>query len=122
MSIKQRRLAKGWSQEDLARHSGLSTRTIQRIESGQSAGSESLKCLAAVFDTSINSIIQEQNMNTSKQATNSPQVKLNKTEKEAIKFAQSILNGPKQGQADPLTKIERNAINYGKSLLRKLKS
>lgn len=122
MSIKQRRLAKGWSQEDLARHSGLSTRTIQRIESGQSAGSESLKCLAAVFETSINSLIQEQKMNLSKQTENSPKVKLSKIEKEAIKFAQSILKEPKQGQADPLTKIERNAINYGKDLLSKLKS
>jgi len=122
MSIKQRRLAKGWSQEELARHSGLSTRTIQRIESGQSAGSESLKCLAAVFETSINSIIQEQNMDTSKQTTNPSQVKLNKTEKEAIKFAQSLFKEPKPEQKDPLTKIERKAINYGKSILSKFTS
>jgi transcriptional regulator with XRE-family HTH domain len=60
MNIQQRRLEKGWSQEELARHSGLSTRTIQRIEGGQKAGLESLKCLAAVFDTSIRTLMQEQ--------------------------------------------------------------
>ena len=60
MNIQQRRLEKGWSQEELARHSGLSTRTIQRIEGGQKAGLESLKCLATVFETSISTLMQEQ--------------------------------------------------------------
>ena len=64
MSIKQRRLAKGWTQDELALHSGISARTIQRVESGQSVGSETLKCLAAVFETSVNSLIQEQDMNS----------------------------------------------------------
>ena len=57
MNIQQRRLENGWSQEELARHSGLSTRTIQRIEGGQKAGLESLKCLAAVFETSIGRMV-----------------------------------------------------------------
>ena len=33
--------------------SGLSIRTIQRIENGENAGLESLKSLAAVFETNI---------------------------------------------------------------------
>ena len=33
--------------------SGLSVRTIQRIENGENAGLESLKSLAAVFETNI---------------------------------------------------------------------
>ncbi|WP_019612849.1 helix-turn-helix domain-containing protein [Psychromonas ossibalaenae] len=45
--IKQLRLENGWSQEQLAEFSGLSVRTIQRIERGQNAGLESLKCIAA---------------------------------------------------------------------------
>lgn len=32
------REAKGWNQEDLAYHSGVSNRTIQRIENGQHEG------------------------------------------------------------------------------------
>ena len=121
MSIQQRRLDKGLTQEELALHSGLSARTIQRVESGQSIGSESLKCLAAVFETSINNIIQEQNMSVTKHEDKSEQITLNAKEKSAIKYGQSLLQTPKNGQSDPLTKIERKAIDYAKSLLGKLK-
>lgn len=56
--IKQWRLAKAWSQSDLAAASGLSLRTIQRLEQGGgSASMETTKALAAVFDTSINQLV-----------------------------------------------------------------
>ncbi|CAL2076363.1 HTH cro/C1-type domain-containing protein [Tenacibaculum sp. 190524A05c] len=51
--IKKMRLERHWSQEQLAEMSGLSVRTIQRIENGENAGLESLKSLAAVFETNI---------------------------------------------------------------------
>ena len=51
--IKKMRLDRHWSQDQLAEMSGLSIRTIQRIENGENAGLESLKSLAAVFDTNI---------------------------------------------------------------------
>ena len=51
--IKKMRLERHWSQEQLAEMSGLSIRTIQRIENGENAGLESLKSLAAVFETDI---------------------------------------------------------------------
>lgn len=51
--IKKLRLERHWSQEQLADMSGLSIRTIQRIENGENAGLESLKALAAVFETTI---------------------------------------------------------------------
>lgn len=121
MSIQQRRLERGWSQEELARHSGLSTRTIQRIEGGQRAGLESLKCLAAVFETSISALMQEQTMAEQRRSDNSKQPMINQIEREAIEFAQSLLSGPRKGKADPLTTIERDAINYAKNLLRKFK-
>jgi len=54
--IKNIRLSKGWSQEQLAQFSGLSVRTIQRVERGHSAGLESLKCIAAVLDIDISRI------------------------------------------------------------------
>lgn len=54
--IKKLRLSKGWSQAQLAQFSGLSIRTIQRIERGHKAGLESLKCLAAVFNVDLQSI------------------------------------------------------------------
>ena len=121
MNIKQRRLENGWSQEELARHSGLSTRTIQRIEGGQRAGTESLKCLAAVFESSIDDLKQEQDRIEQKPTVQSKPSKINATEREAIKFAQSIFSKPKKGQPDPLWRIEREAIDYTKRLLSKFK-
>jgi len=51
--IKKMRLERHWSQDQLAEMSRLSIRTIQRIENGENAGLESLKSLAAVFETDI---------------------------------------------------------------------
>jgi transcriptional regulator with XRE-family HTH domain len=62
--IHKLRLQRGWSQEQLAELTGLSVRTIQRIERGQSASVESLKCLAAVFDVDF-ATLREPDMNTS---------------------------------------------------------
>lgn len=61
MLIQKLRLRRGWSQEKLAAVSGLSTRTIQRIERGQTASLESLKALAAVFEVDLTEL-QETDM------------------------------------------------------------
>ncbi len=53
MLIQKLRLQKGWSQEQLAELSGLSVRTVQRIERGQTPSLESLNALAAVFDVEL---------------------------------------------------------------------
>lgn len=54
--IKKIRLSKGWTQEQMAQFSGLSVRTVQRIEHGQNAGLESLKCIAATFDVEVSQL------------------------------------------------------------------
>lgn len=59
MVIKKLREQKHWSQEQLSILSGISIRTIQRIESGDRASLESLKALAAVFDTDIETLQKE---------------------------------------------------------------
>lgn len=59
MILKRLRENKKWSQEQLAIMSGLSVRTIQRIERGQSASVESLKSLASVLEVSISTLEQE---------------------------------------------------------------
>ena len=59
MIIRKLRLQHGWSQEHLAQISGLSIRTIQRIEKGHTAGLESLKSLAAVFNVQIDELQRE---------------------------------------------------------------
>lgn len=62
MILKQLRLSRHLSQEQLAQMSGLSVRTIQRIESGHKASVESLKCLASVLEVAIPTITQEKFM------------------------------------------------------------
>jgi transcriptional regulator with XRE-family HTH domain len=53
MLIQKLRLQRGWSQEQLAELSGLSVRTVQRLERGQTASLESLKALASVFEIDV---------------------------------------------------------------------
>ena len=49
-TIRALRRQKGWTQADLAEAAGLSIRTIQRLESGETeAKGHSLKCLRSVF-------------------------------------------------------------------------
>jgi transcriptional regulator with XRE-family HTH domain len=61
--VRKHRLKRGWSQEQLAELSGLSIRTIQRIERGHKPSLESQKSLAAVFELSISELHQEHTMN-----------------------------------------------------------
>ncbi|TWX64504.1 helix-turn-helix domain-containing protein [Colwellia demingiae] len=64
MIVRKLRIQRGWSQDQLAQFSGLSVRTIQRIERGKTAGLESLKSLAAVFELNIQDLQQETVMDT----------------------------------------------------------
>ena len=62
MAIQKLRLKRGWSQQQLADASGLSVRTVQRLENGLPASTESLKSLAAVFEIDFSTLSQEQEM------------------------------------------------------------
>lgn len=64
MIVRKLRLKRGWSQEQLAEMSGLSVRTIQRIERGQGPGLESSKSLAAVFEVPVTALRQEDDIMT----------------------------------------------------------
>ncbi|MFO1389470.1 helix-turn-helix domain-containing protein [Cellvibrio sp.] len=59
MILKQLRISRHLSQEQLALMSGLNVRTIQRIESGHKASIESLKSLAAVLEVDVSTLNQE---------------------------------------------------------------
>ena len=58
-SIKRFRLARGWSQEQLAEICALSVRTIQRLENGDNASLETLSALAAAFEINISELANE---------------------------------------------------------------
>ena len=59
MILKKLRESKRLSQEQLAIMSGLSVRTIQRIERGNRASVESLKSLASALETNVSTLEQE---------------------------------------------------------------
>ncbi|MGV8836303.1 helix-turn-helix domain-containing protein [Cellvibrio sp.] len=62
MILKELRISRHLSQEQLAQMSGLNVRTIQRIESGNNASVESLKCLASVLEVDVATLTQERMM------------------------------------------------------------
>lgn len=82
MIIRKLRLQRGWSQEQLSQLSGLSIRTIQRIEQGQKAGLESLKSLAAVFEIQVSDLQMEPPMNK--------EISVTEDEKQAINYVKGI--------------------------------
>lgn len=59
MILKELRISRHLSQEQLAQMSGLNVRTIQRIESGKNASLESQKCLAAALEVDLSTLNQE---------------------------------------------------------------
>ncbi len=84
MSVQKLRLKLGWSQQQLAEASGLSVRTIQRIEAGYPASTESLKSLAAVFEVDFSTLNPEQAMNPTTNNLSEQQ------EAEAFKFVRKL--------------------------------
>jgi len=62
MILKELRISRHYSQEQLAQMSGLNVRTIQRIESGKNASIESLKCIASALEVDVSTLNQEKFM------------------------------------------------------------
>ncbi|MGX5172510.1 helix-turn-helix domain-containing protein [Aliikangiella sp. IMCC44653] len=62
MILKELRISRHYSQEQLAHMSGLNVRTIQRIESGKNASMESLKCIASALNVDVSTLNQEKFM------------------------------------------------------------
>jgi len=54
--IKRWREERHWSQEHLAQLAGIGLRTLQRIENGQQASSETLKALANAFNVDVGAL------------------------------------------------------------------
>ena len=59
MIIRKLRLQRGWTQNQLADMTGVTSRTIQRIEQGHKPSLETCKALAAVFEVNL-SVIQSE--------------------------------------------------------------
>ncbi len=61
--VKKAREVLIWTQEDLAAASGLSSRTVQRIEANNRGSKDSLKALAAAFDKDALEFLQDESHN-----------------------------------------------------------
>ncbi|MEM6707786.1 MAG: helix-turn-helix transcriptional regulator [Pseudomonadota bacterium] len=57
--MKRLRQEAGWSQEELAIAAGLSTRTVQRLESEGSGSTQSIKSVAAALEISMHNLEQK---------------------------------------------------------------
>lgn len=57
--IKRLRVERAWPQEQLSAISGVSTRTIQRIENGEAASFDTLKAIATAFGLDVMELVKE---------------------------------------------------------------
>ncbi len=107
MIIRKLRLEKGWSQEQLAEASGVSTRTIQRIERGGKASLETKKCLAAVFEMNLNNLQKDNKMTDDKKT-------LNEEDRAALDKMREWMKYDKDGHYydASLSDEERDAMEY----------
>lgn len=90
MIVRKLRLQKAWSQEQLAQMSGLSVRTIQRIERGQACGLESIKSLAAVFQVPVSDLTQQETESETQEQDMSATAKLADDEAKVIEQVKEI--------------------------------
>ncbi len=58
--IKDQRLNRLWSQDELAQAASLNVRTVQRVEAGASASLETGRALAAALDVSVNQLLSDE--------------------------------------------------------------
>lgn len=82
MIVRKLRLQKSWSQEYLSDMTGLSTRTIQRIERGEKPSLESLRLLSEALEVDVATLQQEPTMQEEE--------KLKPDEKAAMRYVRDI--------------------------------
>lgn len=89
MIIKDIRLDRGLSQEQLAYMAGISSRTLQRIERGATPSPETLKCLASALEVNFEDLREETAMNSDLPRTRT-RSSLTEEELEAIEYVQEL--------------------------------
>jgi len=90
MLVQKLRLQRGWSQQQLADLSGLSVRTVQRIENGHSASVETMKSLASVFEIDFTQLQPEPEMNSSNPDVTDPSASTSSSPKSDAYYAEVL--------------------------------
>jgi transcriptional regulator with XRE-family HTH domain len=83
MIVRKLRLRRGWSQDQLAEFTGVTVRTIQRIERGGKPSLETAKALAAVFEVDFSTFTSEENDMTERE-------EVKRDEIEAMEYAKGV--------------------------------
>jgi transcriptional regulator with XRE-family HTH domain len=60
IKIRTLRVQRGWTQEQLAEIAGISLRTIQRAEAANSAAFETIRAIAAAFETDFDQLLKNE--------------------------------------------------------------
>ena len=89
MIIKDIRLDRGLSQEQLAYMAGISPRTLQRIERGATPSTETLKCLASALELQFEDL-REDTARMSESSRTPTRSNLTEDELEAIEYVQEL--------------------------------
>ncbi|HCS65967.1 MAG TPA: XRE family transcriptional regulator [Cellvibrio sp.] len=92
MNIREYRFNRGWSQEQLAEISGLSVRTIQRIEQGQKPGLETLSALASALEIDIAKLRADNDFSPQKRSSNYKQDKIVRRSRTESRFYNHLIN------------------------------
>jgi transcriptional regulator with XRE-family HTH domain len=91
MLLQKLRLQQGWSQDQLADLAGVSVRTVQRLEQGKPASTETLKCLGAVLNVSFHDLKPMEQENTIMiEQSNAYEQKLSNDEALALRYARKL--------------------------------
>ncbi len=67
IKIRTLRIQRGWTQEQLAEIAGISLRTIQRAEAANSAAFETLRAIAAAFETDFDRLLKRESCRSANQ-------------------------------------------------------
>ncbi len=89
--IRKWRVARCWSQEHLAETAGLSLRTIQRLENGESASMDTVKALALAFDEERHALLLDNRVTASEAQARALVVKKQANKSRAIKNLEATL-------------------------------
>ena len=83
MIVRKLRLRRGWSQDQLAEFTGVTVRTIQRLERGGKPSLETAKALAAVFEVDFSTFTSEEDDMTERE-------EVRRDEIEAMEYAKGV--------------------------------
>ena len=89
--ISELRRAKGWTQERLANESGITVRTIQRLEAGNDASLETISLVAKALDVQVGELFQNVQTSNFSQAVEGLEARTRVEQERRDSYTQGIM-------------------------------